>query len=191
MDLIEHIEGKRYLGREFLAFLWFESELFEGTLELEGRGSFGLWLESQLTLDGPLQSKEQCKLRGASPSGSAEAHEALRQGKLPTTARVRIDLGEQSFAFLLHAETLRLGSVKLPAVLGEEKDEDEPFYERMRLLEELESLVDGLYKDFVSLRLSDRWDGELLPLLRRWVQGEEVDAEVYRRVRRPPRSKKG
>ena len=103
--------------------------------------------------------------------------------------RARLELGEQAYAFVFHAETLRLGSVKLPAVLGEEGDEDEPFYERMRLLEQLESLLDGLYKDFVALRLSSRWQEHVLPAMQRWVRGDEVDADAYRKGRHEPKLK--
>jgi hypothetical protein len=183
VDLLDLIEGKRFLGREFLTWLWFESELFEGTIEIPGEGSFGLWLEGQITLDGAGQSQEQSKLRGAAPSMGPEAREALRQGKLPTSARVRLERGEQAYGFVLHAETLRLASVKIPAVLTEEGDEDEPFYERMRLLEQLEALLGAVYGEFVALRLSPAWDAHVLPAMRAWMNEQTVDADAYRKGR--------
>ena len=86
MSLAELIEQRRFVGREFLVWLWFESELFEGRFELQGIGPSEIWLESQMTL---VQEKEQSRLKGAAPSSAPEAHEALRQGKLPSQARER------------------------------------------------------------------------------------------------------
>jgi hypothetical protein len=50
MQLVDRIEKRRFVGREFLLFLWFESEIFEATLQTRKHGSFGLWLERSLVL---------------------------------------------------------------------------------------------------------------------------------------------
>jgi hypothetical protein len=181
MDLIELIENKRFLGSEFLTWFWFESEVFEGTLSATDEGTFGLWLEGQITLEGLLESKEQSKLRGVAPASTPEAREALRQGKLPTQAKVRLERNEQGFGFVFQAESLGLTGVKIPQTLKEEKDEDEAFYDRMARIEELEAIVGALYKDFIALRLTAAWDSHVLPAMRAWVAGEKVDADAYRR----------
>ncbi len=90
MSLAELIEQRRFVGREFLVWLWFESELFEGRFSLDALGVCELWLEGRITL---VQEKEQSRLKGAAPSSAPEAHEALRQGKLPSHARVRVTRG--------------------------------------------------------------------------------------------------
>ena len=45
MQLVDRIEKRRFVGREFLLWLWFESEVLEGTLSTKEHGSFGLWIE--------------------------------------------------------------------------------------------------------------------------------------------------
>ena len=50
MQLVDRIEKRRFVGREFLLFLWFESEIFEATLQTRKHGSFGLWLERSLVI---------------------------------------------------------------------------------------------------------------------------------------------
>ena len=42
MQLVDRIERRRFVGREFLVWLWFESELFDATLSTKEHGSFGL-----------------------------------------------------------------------------------------------------------------------------------------------------
>jgi hypothetical protein len=178
MNLADLIEKRRYVGREFLVWLWFESEIMEARFDVEGFGPCEIWLEGQIALS---QEKEQSRLKGAAPSATPEAHEALRQGKLPAQARVRVNRGELEYAFLFTAETLGLSAVKIPKVMTEEGDEQ--FYERMYLVEDLESLLGVLYGKFVALRLSTAWEANVLPAIRAWIHEKPVDVDAYRKVR--------
>ena len=172
MDLLQKIEGRRFLGREFLAWLWYESEACEGQLTATDTGPFELFLEKQITLEAGKKDKEQSKLRGMQPSVSPEAREALRQGKLPTTAQLRLRRGEQDWVFLFSADPLSLSGVKIPALLKDK--EDEPFYERIGLIEDLEALVDALYGDFLALRVTQAWSSLVMPAMMRWIREEEA-----------------
>jgi hypothetical protein len=179
MDLVDLIEKRRFLGREFLVFLWFESELFDGQVPVDGFGPCELRLEGFITLS---CDKEQARLKGAAPSGEPEAHQALRQGKLPVQARLRVTAGELEYAFAFNADTLGIASVKIPAVAKD--DGDEQFYERMYLVEDLESLLGALYAKFIAVRLSTAWDEQVLPAIRAWVRGEAtVHPDVYAKLR--------
>jgi hypothetical protein len=179
MDLVDLIEKRRFIGREFLVFLWFESELFDGLVPLEGFGPCELRLEGFITLS---EGKEQARLKGAAPSADPEAHQALRQGKLPVQARLRVTAGELEYAFAFNADTLGIASVKIPAVAKD--DGDEQFYERMYLVEDLESLLGALYAKFIAVRLSTAWDEQVLPAIRAWVRGEAtVHPDVYAKLR--------
>jgi hypothetical protein len=178
MVLADLIEKRRFVGREFLVWLWFESEMFDGLLAVEGFGRCEVRLEGQITL---VCDKEQSRLKGAAPSGEPEAHEALRQGKLPTQARVRVAAGELEFAFVFTADTLGLSAIKIPSVVKDEADEQ--FYERMYLVEELEALFAALYAKFVAVRLSTTWGEHVLPAIQAWVRGEPMmHPDVYRKL---------
>ena len=166
MDLLDRIERSHFLGREFLVWLWFESERREGVVPLPGGEACELWLEDQLTLVSEGLEKAESKLKASAPSTTPEAKEALRQGKLPTKAKLRIERGPQSWSFLFDADTLGVARVKIPAQITEEGDEK--FYERMQLVEELEGMIGGLYERFLALRTSDAWPREA-DALRAWV----------------------
>jgi hypothetical protein len=184
-DLIDRISHGRFLGREFLIWLWFESEVWGGELERAGTGVFEIHLDTQIVL---ALDKEQSRLKGRAPSGGREAREALRQGKTPTHARLRLTRGEHDYAFQLTADTLGLSSVKIPSHVKDEKHDQ--FYERMYLIEELEVLLDGLYSDFLALRLGKAWHESILPVIQVWVREEEVDSDAYGRARSAALKKK-
>ena len=183
MDRLQQIESRRFLGREFLVWVWFESELFEAQMSAHGLGSFELLLEKQITLEsGGKKDREQSKLRGANPASRPEAREALRQGKTPTMASLKLRRNEQEFAFVFQADAFTISGVKLPSLLNEK--DDEPFYERIALLEDVENHMEALYSDFCLLRASDAWDKVVMPTLLRWVNDEEIASpDPYRKAR--------
>ncbi len=182
----ELIETRRFLGREFLAWMWFESELFEQKFAIEGFGDCELWLEKQLTLESSGErEKEQSKLTGGAPSGTPEAREALRRGKLPTQAKVVVQRDDQTFSFVLGADSLALSGVKIPAIVkGEGED---PFYERIGLIEELEGALESLFRDFLQLRLGATWARDAIPALRAWMRDEEDEAMLAYQTQRKRR----
>ena len=218
MQVVDRIEKRRFVGREFLLWLWFESEIFEATLSTSVHGSFGLWVERQLALS---SGKEVTRIKGGSPAGGREAKEALLAGKLPEVASLRITWRDRDLSLTLKAERLALSGLKLPTVLDAEPEapaslaparprkkskrttveqdaereadeRDESFYERMALTREVESLVEALYGDFLALRLGDTWSKVVHPALTSWASGERgaaVERYVAARRGEPKRAK--
>lgn len=206
MQLTDKIEKRRFVGREFLLWLWFESEIFDATLRTKAHGSFGLWLEKRLTLSA---GKQSTKIIGPSPGFGREAKEALLAGQLPESAGIRIAVGEAETGFVLKAETLAIAGLKLNTVLdvkdeptvelkqapkrgrGKKKpaaddEAHEKFYERMQLTAEFEELLEALYADFRALRLHGVWNRRVVPLLRAWARGETIDADAYAALKSDP-----
>lgn len=73
MELVDRIEKRRFVGREFLLWLWFESELFEATLATRAHGPFGLWIEKRLVLSA---GKESTRITAPFPGRGREAKES-------------------------------------------------------------------------------------------------------------------
>jgi hypothetical protein len=181
-DLVERIERNRFVGREFLLWLWFESETFETNLRPAGGSPVALWFETRMTLS---FERDESVLKSAAPAASPEAKEALRQGKLPKEAKVRMTNGEHEFAWILRGDTLSFASVAIPAELKDKGDDmHEVFYERMRLLEELEAILQALWSDFLTLRLSEAWDGSIVPMLKRFAAEKRADGDAYLQVKK-------
>jgi hypothetical protein len=182
VDLVTRIEKNRFVGREFLLWLWFESVVFETNLSPTGEASCALWLETRLAL---AFEKDESLLKAATPAALPEAREALRQGKLPREARIRATLGDKEYAFLYKADTMAVGTLSVPAELDSKKDEiQEVLYERMRLVEALEATLTALYRDFLALRLGDAWEAAVLPALGRFAHDEKVDVDAYTAAKR-------
>lgn len=206
MDTFERIELRRFVGRELLLWLWFESEIFEATLATKAHGSFGLWLEGRLVLSA---GQEVTTIKGTIPGQHREAKEALLRGKMPDLAAIHLSWADHDATLTLKAETLGISGLKLPrkepdaAPTGEgttapprraprrraapaaaaaealASEANEDLYERMRVTREIEGIVEALYRDFLALRLGPAWSELCVPALEAWTSGREVDADRY------------
>lgn len=179
MDLLDLIEAHRFLGNEFLVWLWYKCDLFEGRFVIGRHGVCEVWFDDRITLEAVIVETEQSVLKGASPTFSPEAREALRQGKLPSQAKLRLITEGREFQFVLKASSLQLSGIKIPALMT--RAEDEKFYERMALLEQLEAMMEDLYAEFLAVRLSPGVWRQLHTHIQAWVYDEaHLEREEYR-----------
>jgi hypothetical protein len=178
MDLVDRIETTRFLGGEFVLWLWFSQDSLGGLLTLPSLGAVEIVLGSQLMLADPLTPPETVHVRGQDPCASSAAEQALHQGKLPRKVGLRLTFEQNDWVFTLDAATLGLSGVKLPALLSE--GEEEHFHERMRLFEQMHDLVRALYARFLAVRLSPAWDSAVAPSIRRWLsEGTVPESAEY------------
>jgi len=175
-DLLERIESTRFLGSEFLLWLWLRAEIINKPIALPELGDFDVWLDNQLTLQSDIDPNERVTVRGAAPSGSPEAREAVRAQKYPVRARVALRNEERDFACVLVAERFAVASGMIPAVLT--KETDDAFQERMTLVQRLSESLDGLYAAFLRERLGSLWKEAWEPTIVTWADGEAIPAEL-------------
>lgn len=185
-DLAALVEANRFMGREWLLWLWFESELGETELRTSDGRTCSLWIETQITL---AADQEEARVKSGMPAATPEAKQALRQGKLPKQARLHAIVDDHEFTWALKADELAIGALKVPAELKADADRYEALYERMRLVEELEAVLESLWRDFVALRLSPAWGTKVVPILQAWAHGERVDAKGYAALKARPAKK--
>jgi recombination associated protein RdgC len=175
MDLLDLIEEKRFLGQEFLIWLWCKSEERGGSVDLPGRGTVPVVFEKHMLLEcgaGPECEKLVC--RGLMTE-LKEARAGLALGKRPEQARLKIGSEEREYSFTLSAATLEFRSMKLPATAGaddggshEREGLEGQILERVALLEEGIELVNELFRLFLTIRAADTWPKELANL-RQWI----------------------
>ena len=186
-DLLERIESTRFLGSEFLLWLWLRAEIISQPISLGELGDHEVWLDNHLTLQSDIDPNERVTVRGAAPSGSAEAREAVRAQKFPVRARIAIRSDERDFACVLVAERLAVASGVIPAVLN--KDTDDAFQERMTLIERLSLSLDGLYAAFLRERLTPIWQEAWEPTVVCWAEDRAIPNEVLARLASGARSR--
>lgn len=177
MDLVDLIQEKRFLGQEFLTWLWWKSEERGGTVFLPGRGDITLVFEKHMLLEfGEGESSEKLVCTGLQAE-LQEARTGLQVGKKLEQARIQIVHADHEYNFTLAAALMEFRNVKLPKTAGSEStksnDPEETegmILERIYLFEELVRLVNELFAVFLELRVAEEWRDELQKI-RQWVSG--------------------
>jgi len=174
MDLVDLIQEKRFLGQEFLAWLWYKSEERSNSVDLPGIGDILVVFEKHMLLEfGEGDSSEKVICRGLQTE-LKEARAGLLMGKKPEQARIRLARGDYEFNVTLTASTMEFRNVRLPKTVGESDEGDDPesmegrILERVSLFEQLLELVNELFRMYIEIRASDRWPDELARM-RKWV----------------------
>ncbi len=173
MDLVDLIEEKRFLGQEFLAWLWFKSEERGGNVEVPGFGDVLVVFEKHMLLEyGEGEANEKVICRGLQTE-LKEARTGISLGKKPEQCRIRMARGDYEFSVTLTATTMEFRNVRLPKTVaaGDEGDDldsvEGQILERIALIEDLNGLVNDLFRVFLQLRVGDGWPDELLKI-RQW-----------------------
>ncbi len=159
-------QPKDFLGNEFFLWLWHEADARTGIIGTEA-GDATIFIDKSLDLDCAYGQTGRDSLRATGPSRMPEARDALRSGKLPRKAGLVLDASGQQYALSLAAESLAVGSAKLPEI-----EADTPrvlFEERVALIRELSKTVDSMFETFLKVRASSAWEGQV-GTIRRWIQ---------------------
>jgi hypothetical protein len=211
-DLAVLVDKRRFVGRELLLWLWMESELFEATLETSTHGSFGLGIEKKLVLShdeestritapmpGAGREAKEALRRGQLPEAAAlrivwkddETSLAIDAESFAIRGlRLRTVLEEKGSGLAGDLVDEMAGKKRgKPKKKKDTRDEAElaeeaAFHERMVMTREVEDLLATLYRDFLALRLSPAWSKVVVPTMRAWAAGDEIDADAYRRAKR-------
>ncbi len=163
-------DSAAFLGGEFLLWLWYCCETAGGKLQLADHGEVGVAFDKLLELAGA-EEGGRVTVRGDAPTRAAEAGSALLAGRLPARARLLISCGDRTFEVTLTAAALDLEAVKVNAEAEEIADENLRAGDEQRAawLFELSALVDGLFGQFLALRVTPKFEETTVPAMRDWI----------------------
>lgn len=168
MDLVTRIQRTRFLGREFLTWLWYRTDLAQGDAAFElGDRKVDLWFDARLTLEALGDVKEQNVVKSETPTETEEARASLQSGKQVREARLRLVADDKQWTMTVRADDLSIHGLKVPGLIT--REEEEQLHERLSLMEEAEDLVDLLFARFLEVRLDDdAWRTEVAAI-REWA----------------------
>jgi hypothetical protein len=149
---IELIERGRFLGEEFLLWLWMQGIAEGGASGLSGDTS-ACFLDDEVLLVTERGDVKELSLRKGNPPESLEAFEAISRGMRPYRAKLRIMAGDMEWVFSLDAPQLDVSSMKLPPTHA--KDLPSRISDRMILLEEGLGHLERRFAAFLALRSED------------------------------------
>ncbi len=171
MDLALAERENTILGQDFLTWLWHVTEARGGVFTDRDGREFHLRLEERLSVQGgDGEGLESASVK--SPSGElTEARSGLRSGKKVNRAQLRFERDPEAWQVTLKDSDFALSGLKTPKIEKPESDDEDPdarVLEKIFLIEQCLELLDGVYAEFLAVRLSSKW-AEEAQTVRVWI----------------------
>ena len=171
LDIAVAYNRYKFLGNEFLTWLWFMIETDQNRLRRYDPDLVSLNIGSRLVLENTHNNaKETVTIKGED-ANLEEGLLALKKGAVVTEIHLSYKTGAQHWQFSLKGESLNISNLKLPETGPVETPEDleSVVIEKAYLVEKVIGLINNLFSHFVKLRLSNKWRNQTVSQIRKWA----------------------
>ncbi|MBE9530769.1 MAG: hypothetical protein IMF00_05830 [Proteobacteria bacterium] len=171
LDIAVAYNRYKFLGNEFLTWLWFMIETDQNRLRRYDPDLVSLNIGSRLVLENTHKNaKETVTIKGED-ANLEEGLLALKKGAVVTEIHLSYKTGAQHWQFSLKGESLNISNLKLPETGPVETPEDleSVVIEKAYLVEKVIGLINNLFSHFVKLRVSNKWRNQTVSQIRKWA----------------------
>jgi len=170
LDVAVAYNRYRFLGNEFLTWLWYMIENKQDELRPLDQDLTSFEIGNRMVLENHHNDiNEKITIKGDN-AGLEEGLLALRKGALVAEINLVYRTGEQKWQFNIKGKSLNISGLKTPETARPETKEDvEGFvFEKIYLYNRVIDFIEKLFKMFVRLRLSNQWNGSILQV-QTWI----------------------
>ncbi len=171
LDLAVAYNRYRFLGDEFITWLWFLIETDQNAFREMDPDCTELEIGSRVVLENrQKKSLERISIRG-DDAGLEEGRLALKKGALLTEISLIFKTGEHQWQFSLKGESLNLSNLKTPGpALPPSAEEMESFIlDKSEQLNKITNFIELAFKAFMRVRVSNKWENKMVPNIKKWI----------------------
>ena len=171
LDIAVAYNQFKFLGDEFLTWLWFVIEQNPAVLGSADPDLASFEIGNRIVLEKKHKKAfERITIKGED-AGLEEAKVALQNGALVAELNLVYRSAQHKWQFTLKGESLNLSSLKTPKIAPPESpDEVEGcVLEKIFLYDKILQFLEKLYKTFIKLRTSSRWQSREISLIKKWL----------------------
>ena len=174
LDIAVAYNRIKFLGDEFLTWLWFVIEQDPSIFINED--PYLTSFENGNRVDHEKKHKkafERITIKGED-AGLEEAKVALQNGALVAELNLVYRSSQQKWQFTLKGESLNLSSLKTPKTVPPENPDDVEgsVLEKIFLYDKILQFLEKLYKTFIKLRTSNRWQSHEIYAIKKWLNAK-------------------
>jgi hypothetical protein len=161
----------KFLGEEFLTWLWFVIEQDPSILKKLDPELTSFEIGNRIVLKKRhKKAVERITIKG-DDADFDEAMLALRKGAMVSECNLIYRSAQQKWQFTLKGESLNLSSLKTPQTASPESQDDlaAVVLEKIFLYDKILQFLEKLYKYFIKLRISNNWQGREIALIKKWI----------------------
>ena len=171
LDIAVAYNRYKFIGYEFLTWLWYAIERSPGSLQPQNGDSGTISVGNRIVLENFTKEKtESITIKGDDPNLDA-ALLSLKNGALVTEINLFYKFNEQEWQFTLKGESLSITNLKTPqrGPVDTLEDTEGAVLEKAYLLDQILQYQDFLFTAFIHLRLAPAWKEQIIPELKKWV----------------------
>ena len=172
LDVSVAYDRYKFLGHEFLTWLWFIMDADQTSIVKTNKDMVSLEMDNRIVLENSLDNRiENIRIKG-DDAGLEEAKLSLQKGGVVTELNFSLKSGDHEWKFNIKGESLNISSLKSPETGRIEKKDDieGAVLEKIYLYEKVVSLVENLYEQFIQMRISNKWNSETVPRIKKWIK---------------------
>ena len=172
LDVSVAYDRYKFLGHEFLTWLWFIMDADQTSIVKTNKDIVSLEMDNRIVLENSLDNRiENIRIKG-DDAGLEEAKLSLQKGGVVTELNFSLKSGDHEWKFNIKGESLNISSLKSPETGRIEKKDDieGAVLEKIYLYEKVVSLVENLYEQFIQMRISNKWNSETVPRIKKWIK---------------------
>ncbi len=161
----------RFLGDEFLTWLWFMVEKQPNELKILDRDLITLEIGNRIALENRRNNGIEIITIKGDDAGLEEGLLALKKGALVTDLNIVFRIAEQKWQFNIKGESLNISGLKTPETARPETKEgvEGCVLEKIYLYDKIICFIESLFQRFVCLRVSGNWDNVVVPKVKNWI----------------------
>jgi len=171
LDIAVAYNRFKFLGDEFLTWLWFVIENEPAILKDADPDLTSFEIGNRIVLEKKHKNAvERITIKGED-SDLKEARLALQNGALVAELNLIYRSAQQKWQFTLKGKSLNLSSSKTPKIAPPEgtNEIEARVLEKIFLYDKILQFLEKLYKTFIKLRISNRWQSREIPLIKKWL----------------------
>ncbi len=172
LDVSVSYNRYKFLGHEFLSWLWFAIENDPSQIAANAREALSLEIGNRIVLENETGGALETITIKGDEAGMEEGVLALRKGAVVTELNLGMKIGEQEWQFTVIGESLCFSGLKTPEVrlLETKEDMEGALIEKAALCQQAVDTLKRLFSHFVKLRTSDAWERHAMPAIRNWLK---------------------
>jgi hypothetical protein len=171
LDVSVSYNRYKFIGHEFLTWLWFNIENEPEQLQAASKNLDSLTIGNRLVIENRRQDEviEAITIKG-DDAGLEEGLLALKKGAVVTELNLVQTMGDQVWSYTVKGESLNISSLKTPVVGQVESGDDieGAIIEKVYLHEQVIQFIRNLFQRFINKRVSDGWP-TTVNLITNWI----------------------
>jgi len=165
---------KRFLGQEFLIWLWCMSDTTKNRLSIEEPEQLEAYIGDKITLETLTGEDNEKVICHGQTSEMSEAIKAINKGKKITSIEFNITVEDRDYTFTLDDKWFNFKACKTPKVTLDKEDMDGAFFEKIYFINDLMSIFKHLFDNFIQERLNASWQTKVNAIIS-WLHTKVED----------------